>query len=129
MAEEINPVVSKLFDLANTWSVPLQSRLSKSPKSKAVKQHADKAVVMQSATHARLNGSGPSDPTLAVATAPTTIQGFIAGSGPPGGKSIGTPPPETSADTNFFNRNAQAIWLGVIVVGVGVIAWIVLRKR
>jgi len=82
MAEtQQNPLVAGLFSLANTFATPLVKKLAgeKTPTQDATQ--VAKSAVNEQINYSRLNGSGPADPVTAANSAPTTLQGFIAGEG------------------------------------------------
>lgn len=78
---ELNPYVGALFNLANTFATPLAKSLVEDKQPTQSTSQVANATVNEIAQNARLNGSGPADPTMAVQSAPTTLQGFISGEG------------------------------------------------
>jgi len=83
MAEQhdMNPLVAGLFGLANTFATPLAKSLVEDKLQKQDATQVANSTVNERINWSRLNGSGPADAVTARASAPTTLQGFIAGEG------------------------------------------------
>lgn len=91
MAEQINPYVSRLFDLANTFAVPMVQELAgDAPKATQSSTSAAASVLKERSDYALLNGSGPANPALANDSAPITLAGFISGGKGQTAKEVGT---------------------------------------
>lgn len=99
---EINPYVSKLFDLANTFAPPLVKAISSDRSTQQNTTQAAASTLNEQIQWARLNGSGPADPSLAAQQAPTTLAGFISGSG------NATQQQQTKSDITKF------LWVGAL---------------
>ena len=113
MADDTSALVGKLFDLANTWSVPLVSQLA-NKKSGSGTQIADKSVVNEVANNSRLNGSGPADPSASVMSSPTTLQSFISGN--------------TMGNAVAKASNSPMMFYGFIGLGIAVLYFVFKRK-
>lgn len=81
MAEEINPIVGRLFDFANAFATPFAKSLAESSTSRESQQRVATQNLNETVRYSMLNGSGPNDPALAAQSAPTTLQNFINGTG------------------------------------------------
>lgn len=81
MADDTNPYLSSLLGIANAFATPLAKKLvgDKTPSQPATQ--VANSTLNESIQNSRLNGSGPADPAMAAQAAPTTLHGFINGTG------------------------------------------------
>jgi hypothetical protein len=106
MADNNSDYVGQIFNLANAFAVPFAQKIAGSggTSEKTAQQRANDSL-QEIANNARLNGSGPNDPNLALASAPTSLFDFI------NGKSAG------SVKTQGGNAFSWALIVGLLVVG------------
>ncbi len=92
-----NPIASQLFALGSAFAVPFVQKLAGQPTGKLTTQTVNQDRLAEVADHSRLNGSGPSDPNMMLASAPTSLQGFINGG--------------TTAAVATVSKIPQEIWI------------------